>query len=166
MVRIVGAVTAELRLREVRDTDLPEFFRHQSDPAAVQMAAFAADDPHDRRAFAAHWHRIRTDPAIVARTVTVADRVVGHVLAFPVGERTEVSYWIDRPHWGRGYATGALAALLRELPRRPVHARAAQDNRGSLAVLRKCGFVIRGTDHGYSTTRGADVPEYVLELTD
>ncbi|KXK58806.1 acetyltransferase [Micromonospora rosaria] len=158
-------MTAELRLRPVRDEDLPEFFRHQSDPEAVRMAAFAADDPQDRAAFAAHWHRVRTDPAIVSRTVTVDGRVVGHVLAFPVAEQTEVSYWIDRADWGRGYATRALAALLRDLPQRPVHARAAKDNAGSLAVLRKCGFVICGEDRAYAPGRGTEIEEYVLELT-
>jgi RimJ/RimL family protein N-acetyltransferase len=158
-------VTAEVRLRPVRDSDLPEFFRHQLDPQAAWMAAFGAGDPEDRGAFDAHWHRIRTDPGLLARTVTVADRVVGHVLAFPVADRTEVSYWIDPTRWGRGYATAALTALLRELPRRPLHARAATDNPASLAVLGRCGFVIRGRDRGYSPYRRVEVEEYVLELT-
>ncbi|MET7753039.1 GNAT family N-acetyltransferase [Micromonospora sp. NPDC005367] len=158
-------MTAELRLRPVRDDDLPEFYRHQLDPEAIRMAAFTADDPADRRAFANHWRRVRTDSEIVSRTVTVDGQVVGHVLAFPVGEQTEVSYWIDRRHWGQGYATRALGGLLRELTQRPVHARAAKDNLGSLAVLRKCGFVIRGEDHAYAAGRGDDVEEYVLELT-
>ncbi|WBB69609.1 GNAT family N-acetyltransferase [Micromonospora sp. WMMD812] len=154
----------DLRLRPVRDDDLPEFYRHQRDPVAVRMAAFTAEDPDDRAEFAAHWQRVRSDPKIVTRTVTVDGAVVGYVAAFPVGERTEVSYWIDRAHWGRGHATAALDALLRELPQRPVHARAAKDNLGSLAVLRKCGFVVRGEDRGYAPGRGQEVEEYVLEL--
>ncbi|MEV1333420.1 GNAT family N-acetyltransferase [Micromonospora costi] len=157
-------MTPDLRLRPVRDDDLPEFYRHQLDPEAIRMAAFTADDPADRWAFAEHWRRVLTDPEIVSRTVTVDGQVVGHVLAFPVGKQTEVSYWIDRELWGRGYATRALAALLRELPQRPVHARAAKDNLGSLAVLRKCGFVVRGEDRGYAPGRGREVEEYVLEL--
>ncbi|MFI6263116.1 GNAT family N-acetyltransferase [Micromonospora sp. NPDC051006] len=157
-------MTADLRLRPVRDDDLPEFYRNQLDPEAIRMAAFTPDDPADRQAFADHWQRVRTDPAMVSRTVTVDGQVVGYVLAFPVGERTEVSYWIDRRQWGRGYATRALGALLAELPQRPLHARAAKDNLGSLAVLRKCGFVIRGEDHAYAAGRGHDVQEYVLEL--
>lgn len=141
-----------------------EFYVHQLDPEANRMAAFGAVDPADPRGFAAHWVRILTDPAIVARTVTVDDVVVGHVLAFPVGERTEVSYWIDRTRWGRGYATRALAALVREVRHRPLVARAATDNTASLAVLRRCGFVVRGTDRAYAPGRGHEVDEYVLEL--
>nr|WP_230416612.1 GNAT family N-acetyltransferase [Micromonospora tarapacensis] len=153
-----------MRLRPVGEDDLVEFFAHQLDPEANRMAAFGAADPTDRRAFAAHWVRILTDPENLARTVTVDGTVVGHVLAFPVGDRTEVSYWIDRARWGRGYATRALAALLREVARRPLHARAATDNAASLAVLRRCGFVVRGTDRGYAPGRGHEVEEYVLEL--
>lgn len=162
--RIVRRVTSEVRLRPVRDEDLPAFFAHEQDPQANWMAAFGPKDPADRAAFDAHWARIRSDPRIVNRTVTVDGTVVGRVAAFPVGERTEVSYWIDSAHWGRGHATAALAALLRELPQRPVHARAAKDNAASLAVLRKCGFVVVGEDSGYAAGRGAEVEEYVLEL--
>ncbi|SCL34018.1 Protein N-acetyltransferase, RimJ/RimL family [Micromonospora nigra] len=158
-------MTGDLRLRPVVEDDLVEFFAHQVDPEANRMAAFTTPDPADPRAFATHWVRLLTDPAIVARTVTVDGVVVGHVLAFPVGTSTEVSYWIDRRHWGRGHATRALSALLREVTRRPLRARTAVDNHASLAVLRRCGFVVTGTDRAYAPARGHDVDEYVLELT-
>ncbi|MER6752556.1 GNAT family N-acetyltransferase [Micromonospora echinofusca] len=157
-------MTADLRLRPVRDDDLPAFFSHEQDVEANWMAAFGPKDPTDRERFDAHWRRVRADERIVVRTAVVDGEVVGHVVAFPVDERTEVSYWIDPRRWGRGYATAALTALLRELPRRPVHARAAKDNRASLAVLRKCGFVVIGEDKGYADGRGAEVEEWVLEL--
>ncbi|GIJ79363.1 Protein N-acetyltransferase, RimJ/RimL family [Micromonospora phaseoli] len=157
-------MTDDLRLRPVTEDDLVEFFVHQLDPEANKMAAFGSEDPTDRRAFAARWVRILTGPENLARTVTVDGTVVGHVLAFPVGDRTEVSYWIDRARWGHGYATRALTALLREVSRRPLHARTATDNAASLAVLRRCGFVVRGTDRGYAPSRGHEIDEYVLEL--
>ncbi|MGN9768117.1 GNAT family N-acetyltransferase [Micromonospora sp. SD12] len=157
-------MTADLRLRPVRDEDLPAFFSHEQDVEANWMAAFGPKDPTDRERFDAHWRRVRADERIVARTAVVDGEVVGHVAAFPVDERTEVSYWIDPRRWGRGYATAALTALLRELPARPVHARAAKDNRASLAVLRKCGFVVIGEDKAYADGRGAEVEEWVLEL--
>ncbi|MGK5443865.1 GNAT family N-acetyltransferase [Micromonospora sp. URMC 105] len=157
-------MTPDLQLRPVCDDDLHVLFAYEQDPQANWMAAFGPTDPADRAAFDAHWRRIRADPRIVVRAATVADEVVGHVVAFPVQERTEVSYWIDPTRWGRGYATAALAALLRELPDRPVHARAAKDNGASLAVLRKCGFVVIGEDSGYAAGRGTEVAEWVLEL--
>ncbi|MGC4808832.1 GNAT family N-acetyltransferase [Micromonospora sp. DT233] len=154
----------QVRLRPVRDADLPHFFAFEQDPEANRVAAFGPVDPADRAAFDAHWRRICAEPAIVTRTVTVDGDVVGHVVAFPVGEQTEVSYWLDRARWGHGYATRALAALLAELPQRPVQARAAKDNAASLAVLRKCGFVVTGEDRGYANGRRAEVEEWVLEL--
>ncbi|MEW2472627.1 GNAT family N-acetyltransferase [Micromonospora gifhornensis] len=154
----------DLRLRAVAEDDLPEFYAHQLDPEASRMAAFGAADPADTRAFAAHWMRILTDPQNLAWTVTVDDAVVGHVLAFPAEGRTEVSYWIDPARWGRGYATRALAALLREVTRRPLYARTATDNIGSLTVLRRCGFVIRSTERAYAPGRGEEIDEYLLEL--
>ncbi|WP_346776050.1 GNAT family N-acetyltransferase [Micromonospora sp. HNM0581] len=157
-------MTDDLRIRPVREDDLVEFFVHQLDPTASWMAAFGAEDPTDRRAFAAHWVRILTGGENLARTVTVDGAVVGHVLAFPVGETIEVSYWIDPACWGRGYATRALAALLREVTRRPLFARTATDNAGSLTVLRRCGFVVRETGRGYAPGRGHEIDEYVLEL--
>ncbi|MFG1840180.1 GNAT family N-acetyltransferase [Micromonospora sp. NPDC049175] len=156
-------MTSQLRLRRVLEDDLVEFFLYQQDPEATRMAAFVAKDPSDRREFAGHWARVLTNPANRVRTVEVDGEVVGYVSAFPVEDQTEVSYWIDRERWGRGYATAALAALLREVPR-PVHARAAKDNAASLAVLRKCGFVVVGEDSGYANGRGEDVEEWLLEL--
>ncbi|MER7459347.1 GNAT family protein [Micromonospora sp. NPDC126480] len=158
-------MTDDLRLRPVLDADLPLFFAHQLDAEANWMAAFGPVDPADRVAFDAHWRRVRADRAVVSRTVLVGGEVVGHVNAFPADGRIEVSYWIDPRRWGRGYATAALAALLGEVPLRPVHARVAKDNRASLAVLRKCGFVVTGEDRGYAHGRGAEVEEWILELS-
>ncbi|MFI5927843.1 GNAT family N-acetyltransferase [Micromonospora sp. NPDC051543] len=156
-------MSSDVRLRQVREDDLVEFFLHQQDPEANRMAAFGPADPSDHREFARHWARVLTNPANRVRTVEADGEVVGYVSAFPVDDQTEVSYWIDPTRWGRGYATAALAALLRELPR-PVHARAAKDNAASLAVLRKCGFVVVGADSGYANGRGTEVEEWLLEL--
>jgi len=76
----------------------------------------------------------------------------------------EVTYWIDRAYWGRGIATAALRALLAAAPERPLYARAAADNAGSLRVLEKCGFRVSGHDRGYANARGAEIDEVVLTL--
>jgi hypothetical protein len=57
-------------LRNVRDEDLPIFFRHQKDEQANTMAAFTAKDPTDRDAFMAHWRRILADSTVIVRTIT------------------------------------------------------------------------------------------------
>lgn len=154
----------DVLLREVQDGDLPVFFRHMSDPESNRMAAFTSEDPTDRAAFDAHWVRIRASDA-VTRTVLADGEVVGHTAVYgPPGER-EVTYVIDRAHWGRGIATLALRRLLDAVPARPLRARAAADNAGSLRVLLKCGFVVTGHDRGFANARGEDTDEVVLTLT-
>jgi RimJ/RimL family protein N-acetyltransferase len=157
----------DVALRELRDDDLPIFYSYMADPDAVRMAAFTAKDPSDRAAFEAHWARIRQDPSIVARTVVGAGgEVVGQTAVYGPPDEREVTYWIGREYWGRGAATAALRALLDAVPDRPLRARAAADNAGSLRVLEKCGFVVTGTDRGFANARGEEIDEVVLTLSD
>ncbi|MFI1360004.1 GNAT family N-acetyltransferase [Streptomyces sp. NPDC020898] len=154
----------EVELREVHDSDLPVFFRQTNDPESLRMAAFTAQDPTDRDAFDAHWKRIRAASDVVPRTVLVDGDVVGSAAVYGEPGSREVTYWIDRSYWGRGIATAALRALLAAVPERPLHARAAADNAGSLRVLEKCGFRVSGHDRGYANARGAEIDEVVLTL--
>jgi RimJ/RimL family protein N-acetyltransferase len=155
---------ADIRLRNVEADDLPIFFEHQQDPEALHMAAFTAGDPADRDAFTAHWNRILADDTVIARTIVIGDRVVGHVARFERDGEPEVTYWIGRSDWGRGVATGALAEFLRRFPARPLHARVVKDNVASVRVLEKCGFVVTGEDRGFANARGEEVEEYVMVL--
>jgi len=152
-------------LREVRDDDLPVFFDNQRDPEALQMAAFTSKDPADRTAFDAHWARIRTKDDILIRTIVVDGRVAGSVLSYVMEGEPEVSYWLGREFWGRGIATVALAEFLKLQTARPIFARAAKDNAGSLRVLEKCGFEIIGDDKGFAEARGREIEEFLLQLS-
>jgi RimJ/RimL family protein N-acetyltransferase len=156
--------TEEVTLREVIASDLPIFFAQQLDPVANRMAAFTAKDPTDEERFAAHWAKILGDATTINRTVLVAAEVVGHVACFEQFGEHEVTYWLGREFWGKGIATAALAALLREVSIRPLHARAASDNLASIRVLEKCGFVIVGADRGFANARGAEIDEAILRL--
>ena len=155
---------AEVALRRVRDEDLDILYDQMRDPAAVRMAAFTAEDPDDRAEFDAHLLRIRTEPGISTWAVTVDGDLAGTVASFPVGDDTEITYWLGRSFWGRGVATRAVRLLLDRTPVRPVTARAASDNAGSLAVLRKAGFRPVGKEVAYATGRGQEIEETVLRL--
>ncbi|MDQ1020578.1 GNAT family N-acetyltransferase [Streptomyces afghaniensis] len=152
-----------VELREVHDSDLPVFFRQMNDPEALHMAAFVPKDPADRDAFDAHWAKIRSSSDVV-RTVLADGDVVGSAAVYGVPGEREVTYWVDRAYWGKGIATAALRALLTEVPERPLYARAASDNAGSLRVLEKCGFRAVATASGYASARGAEIEETVLLL--
>lgn len=151
-------------LRPVTPTDLDQFFIHQLDPVANQMAAFTAKDPTNRDLFLAHWGKVLADPGITVQTIIWQELVAGYVLHHNWFGDPEVSYWLDRQVWGQGVATAALRAFLQQTAVRPLHARVVSDNLASLRVLEKCGFVRVGTDHGFAQARRRQVQEVVLRL--
>jgi RimJ/RimL family protein N-acetyltransferase len=151
-----------LFLRDVLDEDLPILFEQQQDVAANHMAAFTVNDPNDRMAFDDRWLKILTNDTIVAKTIVFDEQVAGHIGSFELSGEREVTYWIGREFWNKGIATGALKQFLDELKIRPLYARAAKDNIGSIRVLEKCGFAIVGEDKGFSNARGEEIEEYVL----
>lgn len=155
-----GSVT----IREVESSDLETFYHHQLDPEAILMAAFVGKNREDRAVFDAHWHKILRSPQNTNRTIVADGQVVGYVACFPDGGHLEVTYWLGREFWGKGLATEALKQMLHLVPDRPIFARAAADNIGSLKVLEKCGFKIIGTDKGFANGRGEETKEYILRL--
>ncbi|MGI5424964.1 GNAT family N-acetyltransferase [Streptomyces sp. CA-179760] len=152
-----------VELRTVHDSDLPVFYRQMNDPEALHIAAFTPKDPADRDAFDAHWAKILSSSAVV-RTVLADGDVVGSTAVYGEPGEREVTYWIDRAYWGKGIATEALRALVAEVDDRPLYARAASDNVGSLRVLEKCGFRAVATATGYAQARDAEIDETVLLL--
>lgn len=154
-----------ISLREVRDSDLDIFWEHLSDPAAQHVAAVTRKYHYDRVHFDDHWARIRALPDVLMRTVLADEEVVGHVAVYGPPDEREVTYWIDRAHWGRGTATAALAALIELVGTRPLYAHAAADNAGSIRVLEKCGFVITGQGRGFAQARDGEIDEVLLTLS-
>jgi RimJ/RimL family protein N-acetyltransferase len=157
-------MTSDVLLREVTEADLPTFFDQQLDATANRMAAFTAADPTDRDAFAAHWARILADHGVTIRTILSGGHVAGHIASFARSGKLEVTYWIGREYWGQGIATRALRAFLVDVDTRPIYARVAQDNIASIRVLEKCGFQVAGEDRGFSSARGEEVEEFILQL--
>ncbi|CAA9478188.1 MAG: hypothetical protein AVDCRST_MAG12-1335 [uncultured Rubrobacteraceae bacterium] len=138
--------TGGVLLRGVAQGDLPVLFDHQKDPAAIRMAGVP---PRDLAAFEAHWARMLADETFTNRAVLFEGRVAGHVMSFERGGHREIGYWIGREHWGKGVATEALSQFLaRAEARRPLRAKVARHNAGSVRVLERCGFVIVGEGDG------------------
>jgi len=157
--------TASIVLREVLMSDLPIFFDQQLDPEANWMAAFTRKDSADRDTFMAHWTTILEDEANTIRTILFNGSVAGSISSYvDEDEHLEVTYWIGKPYWGKGIATDALSAFLEHSKVRPLYARAAKDNIGSLRVLEKCGFTRIGEDKGFANARGEEVEEFLLRL--
>ena len=151
-------------LRDVRDEDLDVLFEHWTDPEANRMAAFTAENPHDREAFDARWARLRANPEITTQTIELDGEVVGTVTSWNQEGNREVTYWIGREHWGKGIATHALIEFLELETARPLYGVTAVDNAGSLRVLEKCGFGRVGEARGFANARGEEIDELILVL--
>jgi RimJ/RimL family protein N-acetyltransferase len=152
-------------LRFVMESDLDAIFEQMRDPVSVQMAAFTAEDPNDRKAFDSHMQRVLSSPDVTHRVITSDGRFVGTIACFVLDGVTEVTYWIDRQSWGQGLASCALELILQEVSVRPIRARVASDNIGSLRVLQKSGFRTLDTEVSYAPARGAEIEEKLLELS-
>lgn len=155
---------AVIALRPLVDDDADALFRMMQDPESVKMAAFTSDDPTDRARFDAHLARLRTDPEITYRVITYDGVIAGSISSFVIEGETELMYWIDRHLWGQGVASRAVELFLAAMRERPLHARAASDNAGSLHVLQKAGFKTQRTEVSYARGRDTDVEETILRL--
>ena len=151
-------------LRPLEDRDLDTIYRQATDPESVRMAAFTAADQTDRGAFLNRMSRLLADTSVSNRVIDVDGAIAGTIASFRIDDQLEVTYWVDRTLWGKGIATAALQLLLAETAERPVNARAASDNVGSLRVLEKAGFRRVGVDRGFARGRGEEIEETILRL--
>ena len=151
-------------LRPVEDRDLDAIYQQVTDPEAIRMAAFTAEDQTDRRAFLNRTSRLRADTSVSHRVIDVDGATAGTIGSFRVDDQLEVTYWVDRTLWGKGIASAALRILLSETAERPLYARAASDNLGSLRVLEKAGFRRVGVNRGFAHGRGEEIEETILRL--
>jgi len=151
-------------LRDFTDADADALYEWMRDPVSVRMAAFTASDPDDREAFDAWLARNRGNPDVIQKAIDDDGVYVGTIASFTLDGDRELTYWVDRQHWGRGIASRALAEFLTLEATRPVFARVASANLASAAVLRGAGFVEVGHDSGFANGVGAEVEETTFRL--
>jgi RimJ/RimL family protein N-acetyltransferase len=154
----------DVTLRPFADSDLDALFTWESDPRAVEMAAFTRANPSDRSAFDAHYERVRGNPSNTLLAIDDDGEFVGTVSSFTIEGRREVSYWIAPARWGQGLASRALGALLAIEPTRPLYGRVADHNAASAKVLARSGFVEVGVETAFAPGVGADVLERIYRL--
>jgi len=80
------------------------------------MAAFPSRD-HD--AFMTHWAKLRREPSNIIRTIVCDGQVAGNIGSGIAEDRQLIGYWIGREFWGRGVATAAFVAEVKERPLQP-----------------------------------------------
>lgn len=155
---------AHIELRDLDDDDLDAIFEMMRDPIAVEMAAFTAADPDDRDAFDAWIARERASADVSMWVVTENGGFAGTAAVFTVDGDRELTCWIARHAWSRGVATAALQLLVAHEPVRPLFARAAAANRGSIAALTRAGFTEVSRQTSFAPGAGREVEEIVFTL--
>ena len=154
-----------ITLPKSTEEDLHTLFQFQLDEEANRLAAFTAKDPTDKKAYIEKYTRHLADPLIHQRTIKVNDEIVGSIAKFEMEGEAELTYWIDKKHWGQGIATAALREFLKIETARPIYGRTAFDNFGSQKVLEKCGFKKIGKDKGFANARQTEIEEYIYKLS-
>lgn len=155
----------QVRLRKVRDEDLPIFFGYLQDPHAQSMAASTFEDYADTQAFTSFWSKLRRSDSATVRTITLDDdQVAGHISIAPNDSGLQVRYWVDRPLWGQGIATAALRTVLDDVDERPIFAHISRANEPGAAVLLRNGFKLVGEETGFDTSKGRMIDELIYRL--
>jgi RimJ/RimL family protein N-acetyltransferase len=111
----------------------------------------------------AHWRKIMKDRSNIVKTVVVDGEVAGGVFSWVQDGDRLVGYWLGKEYWGRGVMTRSLMIFLEQVTIRPLYARVAEQNLGSIRVLEKCGFKVIGHDNGLPY-EGREVQEVIMEL--
>ena len=126
-------------LRDIIESDLPIFFELQREPEGNALAAFPA---RDRDAFMKHWHeRVLGDQSGKKKAIVEDGHVVGNIVSWDQDGHREIGYWLGKAFWGRGIASAAVAAYVKDIDTtRPMHAYVAKENHGSIRALEKSGF--------------------------
>jgi [ribosomal protein S5]-alanine N-acetyltransferase len=131
-------------------------FRHNGDTAVMHYIRPPMTDPAELEARLAKWTEYRhNNPGfnlwIVRDKATgqfMGNVIVRHVDFDAAKEEIEIGYAFDPPFWGQGYATEAVERLKiyakTTLNTQQLVAFTDPDNKGSQAVLSKCGFVNTG----------------------
>ncbi len=160
----IGAMSLDIKLIKTTEEDLQSLFIFQTDEVSNQLAAFTPENPHDKEAYLKKWTGIVNNPGIDMQSIWLGEELVGSVIHFTIEEETNVSYWMNREHWGKGIASRALKAFIAQSDKELLHARVAFDNTRSQKVLENCGFQRIGKERGYANARQAEIEEFIYRF--
>ena len=144
-----------LRLRALREDDVPLLFRWYSDPD-VRHWSYFTEDPPGLATLEAHRERfemIRGDPAQLLWCIEMLDGTPIGDLALqeiqPLQKRADLAISIgEKSHWGRGYGPEAIRLALGfafgALDFRRVTLLVDSDNERAIRAYEKCGFECEG----------------------
>lgn len=166
--------TRRLVLREPAFGDVARVERYAGDQAVATMLAAVPLPFTEAHASAFIGDLLASNLAggglglAVARAKAPSD-LIGVVTFAGSGSSADIGWWFGRPHWGKGFASEAVAAMIDLAFTDPaletLTAGAFTDNPASLRVQEKLGFERLGESRKQSLARGALVPHIDNKLT-
>lgn len=161
--------TARLTLRPHRLSDADAIALSLGDYQVARMLSRVPVPYH--RSDAVDWLVRQRSGASAGWTfaVTAEDEVhIGSVGIDLRHGRWHLGYWLNRGHWGRGYAGEAVDAAVdgffRQMPDTVLHSGVFADNAGSLNLQKKLGFDITGCAQIYALARNRMVSHIETRL--
>ena len=166
--------TPRLNLRKLKPEDQYRIAAAMQDIRVVRMLTsvpvpYASDDAldwirlWDAGKFNGWAYAITFDGGALEGCITIEWREAGDRTGWHLG------YWLSPSHWGDGYMTEAVSAIIERFFGRmmgeTLFAGAIADNPASLKVQDKLGFQVTGTSDIYSHSRGAMVRVIDTEVT-
>ena len=139
--------TERLLLRRATQDDAVPMHRIMSDPVAMR---FWSTPPHQGLDQTERWiaSMVEADPSRDDFIVTLDGELIGK---FGAWRLPEFGFLIDPAHWGKGYASEALAAFIehrRSLGSTELTADVDPRNLSSIRLLERHGFVETGRETG------------------
>ena len=166
--------TERILLRKLQVDDAPDMFEYASDPLVTRYVLIDTHRSQDEtRAFLERV--VSRDPdsglatfAVVLKETGKMIGTCGIYLDHERRARAEVAYMLNRAHWGHGYITEALQAVIdfgfSHLGMNRIFARCRPENVASARVMEKVGMTYEGLLREHILVRGEfwDLQEYAI----
>lgn len=146
--------TERLLLRQIIDTDINKVFEGLSHPDVIKHYGVSFTTLEGTKE-QMDWYSsmIKNDNGRCWAICSKDNNEFYGVITLPFWEKqhrkAELGYWLLPAHWKKGYASEAAAKVIEhafnEMNIHRIKAECEDDNAGSIATLKKLGFVYEGT---------------------
>lgn len=147
--------TPRLRLRDFTADDWPAVLGYQRDPRYLRLYEWADRTPAEVQAFVQMFIDQQSAKPRTRFQLAVTLRLTGELIGncgirrdAPTSHEAEIGYELSPDQWGQGYASEAVAEIVRfgfdELGVHRITAWLVADNVASARVLEKNGFQLEG----------------------
>ncbi len=162
--------TNRLVLRPQRLADAGSIAESLSDFEVTRMLARVPAPYYKQDAL--EWLILRTSGTLPDWDFAITcgdDTLIGVVSIERLYDEWRLGYWLGRAHWGKGYMTEAVAAVVKHFferkPGEVLYSGVFADNPASLRVQDKLGFHINGCKEVYAVARASMVTHLDTALT-